>query len=124
MIKDMGAKGRGLVASKAFARGDLIFREKPVVSYEASDIYYDSRTQFEELMTHVDKLTDEERDEYFQLAMNPLEGMKIKKNLFSPDENEIVNAWCIFVTNRILGDVCLTLSLLNHSCDFNSMWAR
>ena len=124
MIKDMGAKGRGLVASKAFAKGDLIFRDKPVVSYEASDIYFDSRTQFEELMTHVDKLTVEERNEYFQLAMNPQEAMKIEENLFSPEEKEIVNAWCIYVTNRILGDVCLTLSLLNHSCDYNSMWAR
>ena len=124
MIKDMGEKGRGLVASKAFTKGDLILRDKTVVDYEAEDIYYDSRTQFEELMTHVDKLPVEERQEYFQLAMNPHEGMRIKKDLFSPAENEIVNAWCIYKTNRIMGGVCLTLSLLNHSCDFNSMWVR
>ena len=124
MLKDVGVKGRGLVASKEFKKGDLILTDKTVVSYEADDIDYGSRRQFEELMKLVDSLDVDDRKNFFSLEPNKLDLERIPRYLFTPGEKEYVDAFCIYKNNNICGDVCLTLSLLNHSCDPNSMWCR
>ena len=126
MIKDMGIKGRGLVASKAFKKGDLILKDKAVVSYryEEDEVCPDSRRPLEELMEHVDNLEVDDREDYFNLGTNMRNQKMIPETLFSANEKDYVDAWCIYINNRIRGDVCLTLSFLNHSCDPNSMWCR
>ena len=124
MIKDMGIKGRGLVASKAFVKGDLILKDKVVVSYKADCFFSHSRRQLEELMEQVDNLEVDDRRDYFNLEKNLLDMKRIPESLFEPSEKEYIDAWCIYTNNRIRGHVCLTLSLLNHSCDPNSIWSR
>ena len=111
MTKNMGSMGRGLIASKEFKKGDRILKDKSVVSYKADEYDFSSRTQIEELMKIVTNLKREDREDYFNLSMNPLEREKIPEHLFSPDEGEFVTAWCIYTNNRIFGDVFLTLSL-------------
>ena len=114
MVKDFGIKGRGLVASKSFMKGDLILTDETVVSYQEDE-------DFEELMKHVDRLDVDDRKDYFNLVPKKLDLENISKDLYSPSE---MDAYGIYDNNNISGDVCLTLSLLNHSCDPNSLWCR
>ena len=124
MIKDMENKGRGLVASKAFVKGDLILKDKVIVSYKAFSKFSHGRRQLEELKKHVDSLEVDDRRDYFNLAKYLGDLKRIPESLFESSEKEYVDAWCIYINNEIRGDVCLTLSILNHSCDPNSMWSR
>ena len=87
-------------------------------------VYFDRRRQFEELMKEVDNLDVDDRKNYFSLTRNKHDLERIPSDLFLPSEKEYVDAWCIYINNEIRGDVCLTLSILNHSCDPNSMWCR
>lgn len=125
MIKDLETKGRGLVASKSFVKGDYILTDKTVVSYQLGEgLVVERRRQFEELMKLVDSLDADERKNYFSLEPNKQFLERIPKDLFPTSKKDYVDAMCIHINNSIEGDVCLTLSLLNHSCDPNSMWCR
>ena len=117
MTKNMGSMGRGLIASKEFKKGDRILKDKSVVSYKADEFDYSSRTQIEELMKLVTNLKREDREDYFNLSMNPLEREKIPEYLFSPARRRRICDCMVHLhkqqyLGRCLSDVVLIESLL------------
>ena len=132
MIKDFGDKGRGLVASRDFKVGDLIFNDKLLCSTAKSPDGIFSNVpalHAQEIHAQILNLTKKEQEEFFELSESKLALQAISDiNLSMHPRSHIPTnrkkAYAIFFNNKF-GDVdrnhlSLNFSLLNHSCDPNS----
>jgi len=126
MVKDFGEKGRGLVASRDFKIGDIIMKDKAVVTSSAEvDMYPpDVMDCGNNISWQLLQLPDDIRAEYFQLSPSKLVFNKFEDPLFKSIPIPAVSklAVAIFLNNRIGNKIYLSLSLINHSCDPNAGW--
>ena len=122
IVKEMGAKGRGLVATKDMEMGTLIMKENAAVNVSTGFRAAMGEEAFgREIERQMSNLSKEEQDEFYKLTKN-------KKTMMDPfvlgKYKEII---AIFENNRILSTeskLCVfnTVSLLNHSCIPNAGW--
>ena len=69
MVKEMGEKGRGLVASRDFKVGDLIFNDKLVVSSTISPVgIYNVTRRAQDIYAQILILNEKDREEFFDNA--------------------------------------------------------
>ena len=70
MIKEMGEKGRGLVASRDFKVGDLIFNDKLVVSIKKNtvEMTFDIVKRAQDVHAQILNLTKKEQEAFFELS--------------------------------------------------------
>ena len=120
IVKEMGAKGRGLVATKDMEMGTLIVSAAMNVSNGFRAAMGDEAFG-REIERQMSNLSKEEQDEFYKLTKNK----KIMADPFVPKKYKDVIA--IFENNRILSTesesgVFSTVSLLNHSCVPNAAW--
>ena len=135
MVKDFGEKGRGLVASKKFNVGDLIFKDKAVVSgISASNniTLADCAKYGKEVYAQVSKLSDTDQKSFFELSARAKVDRMMSHHsleLKSIPEN-YKRAYSIFSNNSMriqqemnedLEHLYLKISMINHSCDPNSL---
>ena len=67
MVKEMGEKGRGLVASRDFKVGDLIFNDKLVVSSTISPVgYYNVTKRAQDVFTQILISNEKDREEFLR----------------------------------------------------------
>lgn len=109
LLTAVQGKGRGLVATKEFKKGDLIFTETAAISFEGlgegvpvlrvdlENMMSNDTTNMNAIMDQVMALSDRER---LKLLNRQLEG---GQNLAKREKN-----------------LCLDMSLINHSCAPNS----
>ena len=122
IVKEMGAKGRGLVATKDLETGTLIVKEKAAVKVSKGFRAAMGDEAFgREIERQVFNLSKEEQDEFYKLTKNK----KAMLDPFVPEKYKEIIA--IFENNRILSTeskscVFNTVSLLNHSCVPNAAW--
>ena len=126
MVKDLGEKGRGLVASRDFKIGDLIMIDKAVVTSSAQvDLYpLDVKDCGVNISRQLLQLPEDIRAEYFKLRPSKVVFKKFKDPPYGsipiPAASKL--ALAIFLNNRIGNKIYLSLSLINHSCDPNAGW--
>ena len=129
-IQKIEGKGNGLVANRKICFGEIIFREKPllVINNNASENYED---WCQYVVDKVEQLSSENKKVYTTLADNPAFSktsemlfIKFKKDY----TEERLKYLRILRTNGINVDdqgdttcVYSRFSLINHSCDPNSM---
>ena len=122
IVKEMGAKGRGLVATKDMEMGTLIVKEKAAVKVRKGFQAAMGDEAFgREIERQVSNLSKEEQEEFSKLTKNK----KTMLDPFVPEKYKEIIA--IFENNRILSTesesgVFSTVSLLNHSCIPNAAW--
>ena len=122
IVKEMGAKGRGLVATKDMEMGTLIVKEKAAVKVRKGFQAAMGDEAFgREIERQMSNLSKEEQEEFSKLTKNK----KIMLDPFVPKKYKEIIA--IFENNSILStenesDVFSTVSLLNHSCVPNAAW--
>ena len=119
MVKDLGEKGKGLVASKDFEIGDLIMKDRAVVESTA-DISMDIRNLEQYGVKILQQLWQQPVEtirSFFELKANNVVLNKFANNSELPKQ-----AVAIFLNNRIGDRVYLKLSRINHSCDPNAAW--
>ena len=124
MIQEMGEKGRGLVASRDFKVGDLIFNDKSAVSITTSMLPH---LDAQEIHAQVMKLPKKDQEAFFKLT----ESKSLMQTLMLAPLHlklsaEQVKTFAIFFNNHF-GDIrgnhlFLDLSLVNHCCDPNSKY--
>ena len=70
MVKEMGEKGRGLVASRDFKVGDLIFNDKLVVSIKKNpvEMTFDIVKRAQDVHAQILNLTKKEQEAFFELS--------------------------------------------------------
>ena len=130
MVKDFGEKGRGLVASKKFSIGDLILKDKSVVCLSTSITPFEcfGYEYAKQIYAQISKLSDADQKDYFVLSSNDKADALLSKLCFWSFPEHHKRAVSIFLLNRIEGEkndeahLYLKLSLINHSCDPNSVW--
>ena len=119
IVKEMGTKGRGLVATKDMEMGTLIVKEKAVVKVRVQAMGDEAFGR--EIERQISNLSKEEQEEFFKLSKN-------KKTMLHPSATEkYKEIIAIFNNNSILStesELCVfnTVSLLNHSCNPNAGW--
>ena len=69
MVKDFGEKGRGLVASKNFKIGDIIFEDTSVASRIANDARSPS-AKCEDIYSQISKLSKADQRDFYGLSRN------------------------------------------------------
>ena len=112
IVKEMGGKGRGLVATKDMEMGTLIVKEKAVVKVRVQAMGDEAFGR--EIERQVSNLSKEEQEEFSKLTKN-------KKTMLDPLVPEkYKDVIAIYENNRILSTeskLCVfnTVSLLNHS---------
>ena len=122
IVKEMGAKGRGLVATKDMEMGTLIMKESAAVNVSKGFRAAIGDDAFgREIDRQMSNLSKEEQEEFCKLTKNK----KIMLDPFVPKKYKEIIA--IFENNRILSTeskLCVfnTVSLLNHSCIPNAGW--
>lgn len=116
-LEDVVGKGKGLVATRAIARGELILKERPVL--RRPDIAVAGAREIEELNREFTRLPPEQQAAIMELADNSKLGLLAGKSLIG-----------IFVTNCLgLGSdatengLFLTISRFNHSCRSNAIFS-
>jgi hypothetical protein len=115
-VRTSEGKGRGLFATQDIARGSLIMLETPVISLKRPNgpgkPYLAKQVQ-----QAFKKLTPQEKDLFLSLSDRGHQHITDKKLR-------------IYMTNTLgdfdpqLSNVCLQLSLINHSCVPNSTWQQ
>ena len=122
IVKEMGAKGRGLVATKDMEMGTLIVKERAAVKVRKGFQAAMGDEAFgREIERQISNLSKEEQEEFFKLSKN-------KKTMLHPSATEkYKEIIAIFNNNSILStesELCVfnTVSLLNHSCNPNAGW--
>ena len=121
MVAEIPGKGRGLVASKDFKKGQIIFKETAAISLNApSDI-----VPLYELKEQISKLSEEQKTKFYQLT--PQENLNFNPiQLASAFRENCLQELDIFFSNSLENRARDTLSLfltpclLNHSCAPNA----
>ena len=129
MVKDFGEKGRGLVASKNFKVGDLIFKDTSV----ASIIYADKAPTTElvkygkEVYAQISKLSVVDQKTFFELSGSARFDDFFSHPLFGSIPEKFKRAWSIFHNNhretcdKDKAHLYLKYSMINHSCEPNAL---
>ena len=120
MVRDLGDKGRGLVASRDFKAGDLIFEENTIVKDVSDNLQFVSKNislYGKRIVTQLSKLSESTQKDFLNLTRKQ---KVMDDESIIPEEYRI--AFAIYVNNSIAGNLFLDLSLINHSCVPNTMW--
>ena len=129
MVAAVEGKGRGLVAVRDIAAGELITRDRAVLTLSWGVSYEDAGEDIRLLQRQVNSLPDVDRDRFYKLSSRKTILQKLRDSPYK-------EATAIFFNNAIASDgfnvmssnnghersVYLTLSLLNHSCAPNSAY--
>jgi len=132
MVKDFGEKGRGLVASKNFKVGDLIFKDTSVASIIfADEVHIINTVKFlvkygKEVYAQISKLSDADQKSFFELSGNDKVYGILSDPIFGSIPENYKRSWSIFNNNQ--RDTCvkkeahlyLKYSMINHSCEPNA----
>ena len=116
MVTEINAKDLGLVASKDFKKGEVLYKETAVITVHApSDM-----VPLQELKDQIDKMSEEQKTKFYQLL--PRGNINEAQRAAALRENCLLEL-DIFLSNSYnkLDKVVLFLSssLLNHSCAAN-----
>ena len=129
MVKDFGEKGRGLVASKSFEVGDLIFKDTSVASIICADkvpvtnLVKNGR----EVYAQISKLSDADQKSFFELSENAKVYGILSDPIFGGIPENYKRACSIFHNNQRVtcennkAHLYLKYSMINHSCDPNAL---
>ena len=117
MIKDIDQKGKGLVASKKFNIGDLIFKDKAVA------ILNNEKDSPTEILYQYNEMTSVEQSDFYNLTRGKEEEDQPKSDFdrHLSDLTSKFNNNAIFSgPNNQTGSLFLSYALTNHSCSPNS----
>ena len=131
MVKEFGEKGRGLVASKNFKVGDLIFKDTTVASIIITDEFLtiDNVMKYgKEVYDQISTLSDADQKNFFELSGSAKLDVIVSSPAFGIIPEKFKRVFSIFKNNSIGSasdekeeDFYLKYSLLNHSCDPNTI---
>ena len=131
MVKEFGEKGRGLVASKNFKVGDLIFNDTSVASIYITDEFLtiDNVIKYgKEVYDQISTLSDADQKNFFKLSGSAKLDVPLSYPAFEIIPEKFKRAFSIFKNNSIGSasddkeeDLYLKYSMLNHSCDPNTI---
>jgi len=117
MVAEIPGKGRGLVASRDFKKGELIFKETAAITIHAPS----EMVPLNELKEQISKLSEEQKTRFHKLTP---QGIFNRTQLASALKQDCLQELDIFVSNSSeLHDTLslfLTPPLLNHSCAPNA----
>ena len=129
MVKAFGEKGRGLVASKNFKVGDLIFKDTSVASIFATEESYPFETveYGKEVYAQSSTLSDADQKTFFELSGSARYDDVFSDPIFGSIPEKYKRAWSIFNNNqrgpcdKKKTHLYLKYSMINHSCDPNTL---
>ena len=135
MVKDFGQKGRGLVASKNFEVGDIIFKDTSVVNMNKARFVLSMQRSTEEyikvvgeIYTQISTLSETDQKDFFDLSRSAKVDSFLSQHFNGSIPERDKRAYSIFENNLIAscdnkeGHLYLKGSLVNHSCDPNTLW--
>ena len=116
MVAEIPGKGKGLVASKNFKRGQVLFKETPAISVHSPS----SIIPLQELKDEVSKMSDEQKNKFYQLTPK---GNFNRAQLASAFSENCLTELDIFFSNSLVANpvasekhLFITPSFINHSC--------
>ena len=129
MIKDFGEKERGLVASKNFKVGDLIFKDTSVASIILADEFpITTLVKYgKEVYAQISTLSDADQKSFFELSGSARYDDVFSDPIFGSIPEKYKRAWSIFNNNqrgpcdKKKTHLYLKYSMINHSCDPNTL---
>ena len=117
MVTEIPGMGKGLVASKDFKRGQVLFKETPaIIVHTRSDII-----PLQELKEKVSEMSEEQKNKFYQLTQK---GNFKRAQLDSAFRENCLTELDIFFSNSLVADpvafenkfLFITPSFINHSC--------
>ena len=125
MVTEVPGKGRGLVAARDIEKGDLIFKDDPVIKIAINDKGLPVDPEFmTSLKQQIERLPTEAKSQYYKLST------RADANTWSRNENEVLK---LFLSNSKVYQVYnegkekdeysllhLNIALVNHSCAPNA----
>ena len=103
MVKDFGEKGRGLVASKDFKVGDLIFKDTSVASINIADkfpaIYHIKYGN--EVYSQISTLSEADYKNFFELSGHAEVDGILSRDAFGIFPEKYKRACSIYCNNRV-----------------------
>ena len=127
MVTEIPGKGRGFVAARDIKMGELIFKDKPVITLPQNIFRIDRLEYLKNFKTQVGKLPTEAKAQFYKLMpldMDPDWNMFI--SILADTNDRDAKAIKLFLSNARTnrkGDYAslyLNLSLVNHSCAPNA----
>ena len=122
MVTEIPGKGRGLVASKDFKKGQIIFKDTAAITIKAPSYI----VPLHELKEQISKLSEEQKSKFYQLTPHAV-GKLIPTQVTSALRENCLKEFTLFVNNctglNIDKDTLylfINSSLLNHSCAPNA----
>lgn len=118
MIEETKIKGRGLIASRNFKMGDLIFKERAVATIRSQ-----GKEAGLEILSQLNQMTADERNDFYNLTRGSAAAECSVGSDFERHLNEVLSK---FNNNAMFsgagqetGSMFLCYALINHSCSPN-----
>ena len=127
MVKNFGEKGRGLVASKNFKVGDIIFKDISVASINVADEFdaVDCVEYGKEVYAQISTLSEVDQKTFFELSRSAKFDVIMSDPACRIFPEKFKRAFSIYQNNSMgsgeKDELYLKYSLLNHSCDPNTI---
>lgn len=122
MVKEFPGKGRGLVAARDIEKGEMIFKDKPVIklAIDAEGKIKDPKFMMTPLKQQIDCLPAEAKAQFHKLSTHHV-NICPSLNLSSSDKTVFKKFWCNskYFSSRY-AILHLNLALVNHSCQPNA----
>ena len=122
MVKEFPGKGRGLVAARDIEKGEMIFKDKPVIklAIDAEGKIKDPKFMMTPLKQQIDCLPSEAKAQFHKLATHDV-NICHSLNLSSSDKKVLEKFWCNSKYSSSGHAILhLNLALVNHSCQPNA----